>query len=180
MTPRGGINGREWFTDALFSSAPPAHILAENIVALIILPRLSEGEKDPQTSQAFNAYDLAPKYSYDSTAGNSNPSLNPRNQLPPVVQVTMVAVDEASFKRLSPDTTAPDFGLATMFLNASNYDTDMAQLQANLLQHDYTTMVNGTSKTFTPTVSVGAPLNYRIFTSNVSIKGAKWSRAQTN
>jgi uncharacterized protein (TIGR02599 family) len=156
VTPSPTGTGLEWFTTALTSSTPPVHVLAENIVALVLLPKLSPQE-DP------TGILLAPYYNYDTTAINSNPAINPKNQLPPVVQVTMVAVDEASFSRfIGSGTSMPDLFTSNgipFFQDAANYATDLAALQKNLQDKK---------------------LNYRVFTTNVSIKAAKWSRIQTN
>ena len=52
--------GHEWFTDAFGATAPPVHVLAENIIAMVLLPQLSKAE-DP------SGIKLAPNYNYDST-----------------------------------------------------------------------------------------------------------------
>jgi len=149
----------------------PVHPLAENIVALIVLPKLSPAD---ETTGGFIDASLAPNYYYSSTgldstgaklSTDSNPSLDPVNQLPPIIQVTMVAVDETSFNRLMPAVSGtqvpamPNLGLSTLFQDATKYQADLAQFQSNLL----------TSK-----------LNFRVFTTNISLKAARWSRDQTN
>ena len=157
--------GQEWFTTPLNSSTVPKRALAENIVALIILPKLTPNDQlAGNPTLGINQYDdtsLAPAYLYDSTATKADNYLNSKNQLPPVVQVTMVAVDETSFNRFQKDSTdlpTALFGSST-FTNAQNYATELQQLQTNLQTYK---------------------INYRVFTTNVSIKGAKWSRVQTN
>ena len=178
---------KDWFTSALGNipnsgdkNPPPrlVHVLAENIVALIILPKLTKA--DQKTAGGVSLYDdssLSPYYLYDSTSNNGQTSpntsppdpdtpaarvdLNPKNQLPSVVQVTMVAVDEASFLRYQTSqrdrTAPPDFGFPSD-ARSINYNTDLQALQ-NTLQK--------------------SRLNYRVFTTTVSLKSAKWSRAQT-
>ncbi len=99
-------NDASWFQSAVDGTAPftsskrPVRVLAENIVALILLPKLSSQE-DPKGTK------LAPQYSYNSLTKNSDPAINSKNQLPPIVQVTMVAVDETSFARLQKGTRRP-------------------------------------------------------------------------
>ena len=111
---QGDINNRLWFSQSISGSGltgpRPVRVLTENIVALIILPRLSLADEKrlPATPPPV----LAPSYNYDSTVtppAALNPSkppklseqlLNSKNQLPPVVQVIMVAIDEPSAKRL--------------------------------------------------------------------------------
>ena len=146
-------SGHEWFTDALSAATPPVHVLAENVIALVLIPKLAP-EEDPTGTL------LSPNYLYDSTVQRTNPSINPKNQLPPVVQMTMVAIDEASANRMgalaNSDLRAM---LGTLFSDATLYGADLATLEAFL---------------------VGRRINYRIFTTNISIKGAKWSREQVN
>jgi len=163
--------GLEWFTTPLNKSPRPARVVAENIVAMVLLPKLTSGDQAGNYTDAS----LAPDFFYSSTGvdTNGNPlltvsgsdaNLNPVNQLPPVMQVTLVAVDEASFNRFlpsvsdsSPAPAMPDLGLSNLFLHATNYEVDLKQLQTNLLN---------------------AKLSYRIFSTNVSLKAAKWSRIQ--
>lgn len=157
-------NAPTWFTDVLNGTPRPARVVAENVIALVILPKLAPGEDATGTK-------LAPNYSYDSTASNSDPTINPKNQLPPVVMVTMVAVDEPSFSnylfRLKSGTPRTDLGLDTLFKTAGDltdaskpgYAQDLGVLQNKL---------------------VAKKINFRVFSTNVSIKAAKWSRAQKN
>jgi uncharacterized protein (TIGR02599 family) len=135
--------------------------LAENIVALIILPKRSTNDGPT------DAKELAPNYAYDSrayqtAAGNELAKLT-RNQLPPLVQVTMVAIDETSAARLesradSPS-TPPDLGLADLFKTSAKG----VQLAADLATLEKT--LNDDAHRVT----------YRIFSTDVSILQAKWS-----
>ena len=84
------------------------HVLAENIIALIVLPKLTPAD---QKKGGFNDGSLAPTYFYNSTgldlkgttklSTTANPTLNGTHQLPPVVEVAMVAIDETSAAMLS-------------------------------------------------------------------------------
>lgn len=133
--------------------------LAIVVIALSITPRLSKTEETPLQASATHS-PLAPNYSYDSTGTNTNPQLNPKNQLPPVVQLTMIAIDDKSADKLNLDSTKADvFGVSKLFTNTQNFDADLATLEGTL----------ATSK-----------VRYRIFTTNVHIRAAKWSREQTN
>jgi uncharacterized protein (TIGR02599 family) len=87
-----------------------SHVLAENVIALVLLPKLSKADIDKWNASGGGKYDetsLVGKtsYTYDTyaPAGNlkKDPRLNPKNQLPPIVQVSMVAIDEASAIRMS-------------------------------------------------------------------------------
>ncbi len=157
--------GRDWFTvplnitDASTNPVRPVHVLAENIIALVILPKLSLAEDSTGTA-------LAPLYTYDSTSTNATAALNPKNQLPPLVEVTMVAIGESAAIRLAKEqgTTMPTFGMATaaynaLFTDATQMATDLGKLQTALnSQH----------------------IAFRVFSTNVAIKGAKWSREEAN
>lgn len=161
----GSYTGHEWYTDLFSVAPPPVHTLAENIIALIILPKLTNSDEDNLKTHNIIPADtatgtaLAPKYGYDSTSSSNNAALNPKNQLPPILQVTMIAVDEASFARYQRGTIMPDLGLSGLFQDATNYDVDLATLQKTLLT---------------------AKLNYKVFTTNIAIKEARWSREQQN
>ena len=151
---------KDWFTAALPTSAvaPIAgatpllvHALADNVIALAVLPRLS---KKDETSTGKT---LSKDYSYDSTSTDPDPDINPKSQLPPIVQVTLVAIDEISAARMANGLTPPalDASLDAIFLDSTKFDTDLATLQKTLTDQR---------------------ISYRVFTSNVSIRGAKWSR----
>jgi len=158
---------RAWFTDALATSPPPVHVLAENVIALVLLPKLS-AEDIAALGSSYSDASLSPNYTYDSTTTSADANLNPKNQLPPVVQMTVVAIDELSAKRIG---AAGMDGINTtlngLFTTAGStidptvagFAKDLKTLEAYLIQKH---------------------INYRIFTTDISIKGAKWSRQQVN
>jgi uncharacterized protein (TIGR02599 family) len=132
---------------------PPVHVLAENVIALVCLPKLALNE-DPAGTL------LAPGYDYDSTVKKTNPKVNPKNQLPPLVQVTLVALDETTAARLANGSTPPTFGLESLFTSgqptsAARYADDLQKLVDTLNARR---------------------LSHRVFTTNIAIRGAKWSR----
>ena len=116
---------------------------------------------------------LAPKYLYDSAPQTIPPDtrykdgrLNPTNQLPPMLQVTLVAVDEPGAVKLGYSSANLDpLGLSTKFVNTTDFTKDLLRTGA---------ADSVENKLITQRV------NYRIFTTNVIIRGAKWSREQTN
>ncbi len=165
-----GAAARAWFADAFKANPRPTRVLAENIVALVVLPRLARTEELART--AAGKQPLAPQYAYDSTKTNSDPEINPKNQLPPVVQVTMVAIDETSASQLAqrfPNSATLGLGMSSLFLSSAKLeddagtaapgDGDLAELEKQL---------------------VGLRAAYRVFTTNVTIRGAKWSKSQKN
>lgn len=167
-TAAGGsasYNLKTWFTTPLQNNQ--SRVVAENVVALILLPKLSPAEDPTGTI-------LAPSYSYDTTtigaaaslSGTAAAAVNSKNQLPPIVQVTMVAVDETSFNRFQsirgtnmPAITSNLFQTPGDLKNSANigYAQDLQSLQSTLQSNH---------------------INYRVFTSDVSIRSAKWSRSQ--
>jgi uncharacterized protein (TIGR02599 family) len=166
--------GTDWFSVAFTPPASrPVHILAENVVALVILPKLTPAD---EANGGFTDASLAPNYFYSSTGKDltgaplptvSNKSLNPTNQLPPVVQVTMVAMDEASANRLETmnRTTMPDLGMGTLFQQVGSLEDASQPGYAQDLQTLQNTLA-------------GKKVNFRVFSTNVSIRGAKWSTAE--
>jgi len=160
--PPGTYSGLEWLNDPLYypdaiglNSQPHvfSRVLAQNIIAMVILPKLSDQEDPTQTL-------LAPLYGYDSSAYKAPADINPKNQLPPIVRVTLVALDESSAARIDRESTQPGVGelgvdLTSLFTNASQYSTDLKTLEQALQSKR---------------------LQYRVFTTEVAIPGAKWSR----
>ncbi len=156
--------GKEWFTDALTRTGTdrPVHILAENVIALVLLPRLASAEDPTGTG-------LSPKYVYDSTIKGADPKFNPNgadpkfnysNQLPPIIQVTMVVIDENSAKRLEQGAAIPPaLNMDDLFKDADQYQDNLNTLEKRLIDNH---------------------VQYRVFTTNVQIKGAKWSKDQVN
>ncbi len=144
-----------WLKDPLSLDSSPgdgfpdyARVLAENVVALVLLPKLP-AEADPSGAR------LAPDYLYDSTVTNSDPEVNSLHQLPPIVQVTLVAIDEKSAARMTEQQyTGLRAEVNGSFRNAASYSADLASLE------DYL---------------IGENLSYHVYQSDVNIPGAKWS-----
>lgn len=135
-----------WF-DAFAGVARP---VADNIIAVVVRPQ------DPGSAAA----DLPNnQYAYDSTLNATNsPQPVTAHQLPPVVQVTMVAIDETSAERIDSGSSQPteiSTALDGKFLNPANYQSDLDALVASLSAKN---------------------VNYRIFSSAVPIRESKWSK----
>lgn len=157
--------GTQWFTVPL-NLAGHSRVVAENIVALVVLPKLSSQEDPGGTA-------LCPRYYYDSTRtddSNSDtvdPALNWKNQLPPVIQITMIAVDEASFGRIEGGPAMPDFGYESLFETPGDLK--------DAAKPGYAKDITALTKTLRED-----KLSCRVFTTDVAIKAAKWSRDQNN
>ncbi len=160
-----------WFKDPIndtYTANSPLHVLAENVVALIILPQLSKQDIKELKTKGAASTDIAPNYSYDSiNSKTKDPSLNPKNQLPPVVQVTMVAIDELSASRMDPNELTPSL---KKFTKAADFEQDLKLDPAGGEDSSLENKLAG--KTIRA--------NYRVFTTNVPIRAAKWSRSQSN
>ena len=153
--------GTEWFKNDVNATAVRKRVVAENVIALIITPRLAKAEELPLQSNATHS-PLAPLYGYDSTDTRATAQLNPRNQLPPIVQLTMIVIDDKSAEKLALDSSKADlFEIvkAKLFADTRNFTDDLATLEGTLARHH---------------------MRHRIFTTNVHIRTAKWSREQIN
>jgi uncharacterized protein (TIGR02599 family) len=177
-TTAAGTASFSWFQTPLKSTNATirsTRVLAENIVALVILPHRSPNDPVPAGAPA----QIAPNYSYDSRSYVLKPTdplaLLARNQLPPMVQVTMVVIDERSAERLqsllgsapgniktATNMLALTSGASGLFLKPSqSASEDQAQYVADL-------------KTLTDKLTE-LKLTYRVFSTDVSILQAKWS-----
>lgn len=174
-----GYQGSDWYKLAANQTNPPCRVMANNIVALIITPRLSAQDEQnlPATLQSSSAdfSPLAPSYCYDSSLTQNpgqpfaNPATNPKSQLPPVLQITLVAIDEASADRVNLTAASSDiFGLSGKFSSTANYSSDLLQNPA---------AGRGASL---ENALLARKVNYRIFTTSVAIRSAKWSRNEIN
>ena len=151
------FTGKDWYKPAVNADlntpdavAPYTHVLAENIVALVFIPKLPP--KEDETGGL-----LAPNYSYDSTVNKPDePNINPKNQLPPVVGVVMVAIDEESAAKLAAKGIT-DLGVKDLFREntPTKLKADLETLEKTLQEQN---------------------VKYRIFSTDVAIRGAKWSR----
>ena len=140
-------------TDPSDSSKPLVKPLGDNIIALIVWPRLSAGENPDGTT-------LTTDYTYDSQkspAGASKPITF--NQLPPTVQITMVIIDEASASRIDTHSsvapTAIEDALKDKFRKVNQYQQDLNDLESAL---------------------VDKHINYQILNTSVVLLESKWSQ----
>jgi uncharacterized protein (TIGR02599 family) len=144
-------NGKDWFTAPL-ATAGNRRVLADNIVAFVALPRLSSTEDSTGTA-------LSPAYTYDTTTSSATPKLNPKNQLPPIVDIAVVAISETTANRITWGSSPPDFGTSTLFQNATKMDADLETLRTNIEKMN---------------------LSARVFRTSVPISAARWSTEQKN
>lgn len=158
-------NATDWFTTPLGATSY-SHVLAENVIALVIIPE--EIVPDPVDSSKTVKQVIGSSYSYSTAPAVPLVSPQPKteNQLPPLLQVTMVAIDEASAQRLqSMGDPVATLGLGSLF----SFPGDLSNPSQPGYAQDLKTLESKLQS---------LKLTYRIFTSVVSIRGAKWSREQ--
>lgn len=168
----------EWYQDVLSSGVQNAQEtaqsraftrpIAENIIALVISPQL-----EATGNTALAPYAIAPQYIYDSTL-KVNPGSSPINTspqgtqhlLPPLLKVSMVALDERSGEFLA--------------------RTENSQMRAQLLTAIAGKLQNASSLNEELDGSQGKPgtlvqllldqkLNYRVFSTTIALKQSRWS-----
>ncbi len=163
---------KTWFSDALTKSAPPSHAIAENVIAFVLTPRLPKAEERELSPKNADESPLAPDYYFDSTKTNADPRKNPKNQLPPVIQMTMIALDKRSAQTLQqsePTWGAGQwdyFGVSKKFTKTADFTKDIS--------------LESTAPESLEKQLVSKRLAYRVFTTNIHLRGAKWSREQTD
>lgn len=154
----------KWFDDATTgiitkaeSMEKPAHSrpIAENIVALIISPQVTQQDADRKKTDPWW---IAPDYAYDSAAVANDTINSPQgtqHMLPPRVMVTLVAIDEASARKLAeqhPD-GMPELVPQGAFTSCEKRAADMQALETALRAKQ---------------------LNYRVFSSTITMRNSKW------
>ncbi len=140
-----------WYNRAINSAGTgesSTFVLADNVIALILRPKASNSER----SAIADA--ISSKYSFDSKGYLTGGSSILKNQLPPLVQLTMVTIDETSAARYEAQhgDGAPEFVSPSLFQDPNQFETDLETLKNNLRD---------------------LGLKYRVFTTDVSMRGAK-------
>ncbi len=148
-------NRFDWFRVPLANPSSPSRPVAENIVMAIVWPR--RAENDPGTPLTAN-------YTFDTKGYLAGANPVSRNQLPPYVQVTLVALDEPSAARLEEKYggSAPLLQPGALF----NVSPDPAAPPPTQLTNDLERLTNFLDD---------ENLTYRVFTTNVLIRQAKFS-----
>ncbi len=162
FTTPGG-NYMQWINTSLTSANSVKNVLADNVIALIVRPEMSQ--QDAQAVFGENApWDLTTNYVYDSllprptnlTPSKSNPTPLWYAQLPPLLRVVIVAVDEASARRLTTGTTPP----AAFQISSSLFKTPSS------LSNDLYVVSNQLNTNH---------VSYQIFNQLIPIRGAEFS-----
>jgi uncharacterized protein (TIGR02599 family) len=137
--------GYYWIRD--FNSA----VVAENIVFMAIWPRKA-------TSEDSTGSALTDSYAYNSRLNSANnPQPDTANQLPPLVQVTMVAIDESS---------------AVRFCTSSSAPTQISDAFNGLFTTSSFTQFHADLDTLTQKLTANG-VNFRVFTTIVPMRESK-------
>lgn len=147
-----------WYGDFDQSAPLRSRAIANNILMLVISPQLSPS--DAETAKVAPT-SIAPAYTYDSLYGStlpSRPQLSTDYQLPPLVMITLVAMDEGSAINLQLDAGSnpplqQELSQSSLFRNAARYAADMETLTGLLADRK---------------------VNFRVFTATVPIRSSKW------
>jgi uncharacterized protein (TIGR02599 family) len=128
--------------------------LAENILTIVVAPRDSLEEGVAARDQTFS--DIAPFYEFDSNDGSTARQAFAQ-QVPPLVRVTMVAIDEAAATRFEKGSTMPSelsSALNGAFLSTQKYTEDVQKVSAALNN---------------------LKVSHKVFSSLVLLRSSKWS-----
>ena len=156
-TSLAASTANNWFTVPLATPPAPVHLLADNIIALIILPRNSLGDSSSAR--------LTTDYEYDTRALTGTPP-TPLNQLPPIVEVVMVAIDEASASRLAHSAVAgtQPSEITTALAGLFQKPSTTASISDDQLTADIKTLGDRLS---------GSHIRFLVFQTNVPLRGSK-------
>ncbi|RBP45063.1 uncharacterized protein (TIGR02599 family) [Roseimicrobium gellanilyticum] len=145
-----------WFRDSL--QAPEnVHTVAENIAAFVVTPLVPADSRN-SNGALIGENGLAPTYYYDTRNyqhARTNVAEVTRHRLPPLLRLTLVALDEVSATKLEElnGQNKPDLGVDSLFADATRYNEDIQSLEARLQQ---------------------MKLNYRVFSTTVRLRNARW------
>lgn len=148
----------QWFKQAMSVGKGnfESHLnpLAENILTLAVAPRDSLEVGASSRKDTFSR--IAPGYIYDSndSSGGREEFVQ---QVPPLVRVTMVAIDEAAATRFaSGSSMPPELARVTdgLFMNTGKYEEDVREVSNRLNE---------------------IKVSHKVFSSLVLLRSSKWS-----
>ena len=165
---------QDWWTDRVSYTDPTGEAitgnmlevfgrpLAENIIALVVSPRVPVTDLKRDADERDAVLEVAPHYEYDSQSPEDK---DMRHQLPPLVKVTMIAIDEVSATRLAlrygDDPYVDKLGIKSSWATrAVDYEDDL---------DDFVDAVRDEGRD-------GVRVQYKIFATTVSILASKYSR----
>ena len=149
-----GANGKTYLGSDSYNwidlTAPAAKTLAENVIALVIYP------KNTENASTVHSLAEADTFVYNSrTASATTEGKNQKHQLPPEVEVIMVAIDEASAIRKWNNAIAAPALTAGLFQKPADLEDNLKTLTDSLNSQN---------------------IKYITLRSTVKIRGARWSQ----
>ena len=138
-------------------TGPRVTPIADNVIALVAWPRLT-GSEDASGSRLSEDGTFAYNSQKNALATPQRPSAN---QLPPVIQLTMIVISEASAARLDQGQNTPpadiESALNGRFVDIARYEGDL--------------------KAVTEALS-SKGIEHQVFTTSIPLRESKWSKAQ--
>ncbi len=143
--------GMDWIIKP--NNPPRGHVVAENIVAMVLIPKAAPGSILSKGKSLVSDYEYNSRLSVDD-----DPQPSTAHQLPPLMEVILVAITEESAARLQRQfgVQQPDLGFSykTVFQKADQIDVDLKIVETALLDKK---------------------IDFRIFRSDVPLRNSKWS-----
>jgi uncharacterized protein (TIGR02599 family) len=145
------------------------HPIAENIIALILVPKVASIDAEEN-----NAQTISDNYQYDSRKDDGDLQGNPpeqpaqQHQLPPLLRMTMVAIDEPSARILQDQYKSSPPPL----VNDRLFRTYNSRNEKQTYERDLEELAESLS-------AIRPKVKFRIFTTDVALRGAKWN-TETN
>lgn len=170
---------------------------AENIISLIIVPKVAE--VDRKKANFINdltedyEYNSRPKIAYNAQGrypasrnitediGTKNQYSRQLHQLPPILQVTMIAIDEESAVRLeSYSSDAQDFSsdlFTKLGVVSETFEKDLGDI-SNTSKNSLLYRLTNPDHDLPSSEHPRPKLKYRVFTTDVVLRGSKWTKIQ--
>jgi uncharacterized protein (TIGR02599 family) len=142
-----------WFSQEVVGSRAAAQkrVVADNIIALVITPMepgTGSGQKIPQPfrSEFVTDYIYNSRDGIEVGRGNPNtPQPETLHVLPPLVRVTIIALDEVTFNRLDPTSSPPDVLPSGVFTNPEAYERDIERIKDEFDKERYAYQIYNTT-----------------------------------
>jgi uncharacterized protein (TIGR02599 family) len=158
IAPRASLS--DWIVPTTIAAY--SNPIANNVVLLVIKPKRPVNDQN-NAGGVQSPTDIAPNYSYNSAPSDAFSVVEQRDsdfQLPPLVEVTLVAIDEASARNLEIDQPGASPNLASILSavslsSAANLKSDLRGLEQALLAEK---------------------VGFRIFSATVPIRASKWGK----
>jgi uncharacterized protein (TIGR02599 family) len=133
-----------------FTGTAPRTI-ADNVIALVLSPKTASSATTTGSAMTIN-------YFYNSrNDGTTDVDLAQKHQLPPEVELVLVAIDETSAMRLQGSSTTPPILVdSTLFTDPQKIEDDLQTLQKNL---------------------DARKIRYVVLRSTILIRAARWSKS---